>query len=686
MTYKKLYIATLDIETKDGLKGCEFAVGGFYTKYKNKDCYIIEQDYKTFFTKIFDFSFNKRVICYVHNEDFDIRFVMKFVIDELNLDPFVIQSESRILEIQVKEYGITFRDSFQFLLCSQKEAEQSYLNSPIKLEVDFDKLLKDLNSKNLNKSLNAYNILYDRVKSDIKGLYEIMMTFHNYFNKDYGVNSHRFVTLPTLSLNIFDIKYLREKFKTTFASINPYIEYLYGKGYNWKSGSLKELYDWTRLSYFGGICLIFNLNKLKNVYYYDFNSLYPSMCVTYPYPNPKRYTELKHISLDTFKRKINKKYLYIIEATVKENLKYPILPIRDTESVKFVNGIKSGVWCSPEFERFLEFPENEILEVTRIRVYYEEEFYLKDFMYDRYVNRQKFIKDGDKARAFNEKIIMNSLTGKFAQRPKRESWVLYNKEFVENMKFDNKEINIIEYEEKYKLIKYEVEILKNYLIPEWTSFITSYSRTTMHKLFYALQDEGIDFYYCDTDCVFTNKPIELNKNLKYLIGDDLGQLKNELNKEKSNVIPKFDYAKFYLPKVYVLQEGERFHIKAKGISQFMIYETLGIKLVKNDETYKELIQKLNSFEKIEDLLFNTGVYINRYLKYKSSLRRNYTLVSHAKIEKKVKKIYDKRKVLYDLTTQPLTIDELEDLEEVRTQNLNILLNNVNTSYVNHQNN
>ena len=206
-----------------------------------------------------------------------------------------------------------------------------------------------------------------------------------------------------------------------------------------------------------------------------------------------------------------------------------------------------------------------------------------------------------------------------------------------------------------------------------------------------LKENGLKLYYCDTDCLFTNQPLEANLNFKELIGDGIGQLKNELvpkdyyfdtdlvkykhiETNKTLDVPFIDEAKFYLPKVYVLKKEENFDIKVKGISTFMIYETLGIELLKNDETKEKLNKILNSFERIEELLFNNGVAINRYLKYKSSLRRNKTLVSHGRIEKKIKKIYDKRKILKTLETIPLDSEDLKDLKTflyLKVYNLNM---------------
>ena len=141
MTIKKRYIATLDIETLDGLKGKEFGLGCFYTIQKNKESFLIERDSDLFFKKVFEFSKKHKVLCFIQNQDFDIRFLLKYCIDKLNIYPFVIQSNSSILEVRIDEFNIIFRDSLQFLLCGQAKAEQTFLNKQIKKEVRFRHLL-----------------------------------------------------------------------------------------------------------------------------------------------------------------------------------------------------------------------------------------------------------------------------------------------------------------------------------------------------------------------------------------------------------------------------------------------------------------------------------------------------------------------------------------------------------------
>jgi len=56
------------------------------------------------------------------------------------------------------------------------------------------------------------------------------------------------------------------------------------------------------------------------------------------------------------------------------------------------------------------------------------------------------------------------------------------------------------------------------------SAVTSYARIEMMELKMLLTKLNIKLYYTDTDSIFTDKEI-----LEYLIGKDLGQLKDELN-------------------------------------------------------------------------------------------------------------------------------------------------------------
>jgi len=688
-------LATLDIETTDGLKGSQFGVGGFYmpeidalTKeldynsilYDDKD-FIIETDQQKFFKKVLEKMEGKKVLCFIQHEDFDIRFIIKYLNENL-IQYSIMQTDGKMLQLSIKDTNIIFRDSLQFLLCGQAEAEKVYLGKQIKKEVDFTKVLIDLQSSNLSVNNRAKEILYDRVKTDVKGLYDTMLEYKNIFLQDeISLNIFNYSTLPAFSIAKFK-KWFKQRFGIDIRCLNPYFELKKGS-YTWKQNG-QMLLDWTRLSYYGGRNEAYYLHLLKNVYYYDENSLYPSVCINKPFPNPIK-SRVRKITIEEFYKDIKGKKLYIIEAKVNENIFYPILPLRDIDGlVKFVNGIKKGVWCSPEFERFLDFEENKILEIVTIRIYDEEEFYLSDYMKTKYYQKLEYKKQNKPALVQKVKIDMNSLTGKFGQRYYFESWVLSNDEDLTNNIEEKEVLDYVVFPENYLLLKQEHNSFRDFMLVEWISFITSYSRCEMHKRIYDCIDEGIQVYYIDTDCLFTDKPLELSENMSKYIGIEPLQLKNELVKgnfifnehlkkyvnletNEQIDIPFFDEAKFILPKVYLTKRNDEITIKCKGIDTFMIYETLDIPLNKDSESKALFNKKVTSIYQAERLL-REGVQQDRYLKYKSSLRRNKKIVSHAVIKKSIKKKYDKRKVLDDLKTVPFTVEDLGELLEPTPEN------------------
>jgi len=105
-----------------------------------------------------------------------------------------------------------------------------------------------------------------------------------------------------------------------------------------------------------------------------------------------------------------------------------------------------------------------------------------------------------------------------------------------------------------------------------SSFVTSYCRTYLidlkeksenHQEFSIKKTPGdIDVYYCDTDSLFLSKNgFERLKALGF-IGEELGQLKNELGQDEFGN-EKYGTGIFYAPKDYVFND----EIKCKGIKK-----------------------------------------------------------------------------------------------------------------------
>ena len=322
MTKKKRFIATLDIETRDGLKGSKFAVGGFYLQYSNKDIIIIERDIDTFIEKILNFiriTKIRKVLCYIHNLDFDIRFIINYFITKKGVNPRIVKSAIGILETEFKtdDYHIVFRDSYQFLLMSQEKAEKEILGKKIKKDVEFEPIIKDFESGDKRRIEKAYRILEERVTTDIKGLYQTIEEFDNINLEEYNNSMHSYCSNATFRMSCMQ-KEIKKKYNLSFKDINPYIRITGSFTYAWINEKMKELYHWTRKAYFGGICNVYNLNKVYDVYYYDANSLYPSMYSLHEYPTPNCFVMFEDLDISYFMKNVYEKDLYITEMTIEE--------------------------------------------------------------------------------------------------------------------------------------------------------------------------------------------------------------------------------------------------------------------------------------------------------------------------------------------------------------------------------
>ena len=97
----------------------------------------------------------------------------------------------------------------------------------------------------------------------------------------------------------------------------------------------------------------------------------------------------------------------------------------------------------------------------------------------------------------------------------------------------------------------DYEGIKPFYLPHISSYVTSYARVEMHKALIANRD---GLLYCDTDSIWSNKPVLLNK------GDELGEWKLE---------KKTKEAGFLGLKLYAYQT-DQLYIRIKGVSKKMI--------------------------------------------------------------------------------------------------------------------
>lgn len=301
-------------------------------------------------------------------------------------------------------------------------------------------------------------------------------------------------------------------------------------------------------AYYGGRTEVFK-KQLRDGYYYDVNSLYPSVMSKYPYPDPSQLYIVKNIPLEA----VLWDYEGMADVTVfvPKELKIGVLPVKmNTKKVQgniYPTGTLSGKWCFPELRAAISVG-CEILE-TREVVYGKGVNLFTDYVNRLYSLRREYQKQGNPAENI-VKIMLNSLYGKFAQHKKP----FFGK--IEEIR-EGFDFNPITPDGVYGFWSKEGETgsPSPHAIHCFASYVTSYARVELLKGIFSI---GIDnIVYVDTDSMFTLKPLPDN-----LVGAGLGQWKDELKGGTTDGV-------FLRRKLYLYWDSSKnpgqWKLKAKGV-------------------------------------------------------------------------------------------------------------------------
>lgn len=365
--------------------------------------------------------------------------------------------------------------------------------------------------------------------------------------------------------------------------------------------------------YYGGRTeIFFNKPVEGNIQYFDFNSLYPSVMMN-AFPILKKgsfyYTKTPDLT---------KEGIIYARIQTPNNLDVPYLPVRsDSGSLIFPLGSFKGHWT------YFEIREAQRLGYRIIRTYLALEFNagtsypFESFIDDLYNKRLEAKKSKDELLSDAYKLLMNNLYGKFGQ--------------------GNEYTKLIPYTKKLKLKK-DDEILGDMVLRKekgaypvhtnviWAAYVTAYGR---HKLWEGMNEvqkrHGL-LIYCDTDSIIFESEKQIFQD-----SNELGGLKSEGN---------FEYCYFKLPKLYkLIEKGGKSKYRSKGVPRAVAEEFFE----KGRATFK------------------------KPYKLRETLRRNLSPKRKIKLianfwddtEKITTKIYDKRKVNDDGSTEPLRIGRLQ---------------------------
>lgn len=400
-------------------------------------------------------------------------------------------------------------------------------------------------------------------------------------------------------------------------------------------------------SYFGGRTEVFKIGPTHSIVK-DVNSMYPYWMLKGKFPNPK-YLKLETSKgwkqkdfIKYFLNNIIHNYEGLITCKINHAKKaYGFLPHKiyskqnptasDKGKLVFPVGRFSGTWNLPEIRFALEHGAIEIEHIEKIVYSQPMNSPFESYVKTLYDERLEAERNNNAFQKYRVKIFMNSLYGKFAQRIDEQC--IYIDDV--NKRYDD----IREYQRNgsYKklllfnadrndafLILDKSAVSCSYSIPSFASYITTYGR--IHLLDEILKNHSRGVVYCDTDSIFFENGIGVES--EYRLGGwkvenkivtEIRTLKDykyiDLDKDKNKVLHNLKG----VPKSADYIEGECYNIEEKDLLPLHTYD------------YQNL------------------------LKTKEALRRNKNPGVLTRRIKKVSANYDKRIILPNGETTPITI-------------------------------
>ncbi len=453
--------------------------------------------------------------------------------DSLALLPFGLASLAKSLKVKIQKGNIDY--DFVRQIYNNENYRMNILNNPEKYEVIVKKT-RGFKYKNLKdgKTHKLYNrddlMMY--LKDDLISLSQCLKKFYEWEL----------------------VQKAGPSFTTAGQAVRIFQTYLI-KGI-YKLGQTAD--DFIRKGYFGGRTEVFkpifdseydiennpdNFSKEalkilktqqgKELYYYDVNSLYPTVMRNHDYPNKSLGWTFDYDS----------KMLGFWECLVEvpKDHFFPFLGVKHeiegSEKLIFPTGTFKGIWCTQEIE-YAKSLGVKVKKVYRGITFQNGGKFFKNFIENLYQLRMKAKAQGDSVNDLFSKLIMNSCYGKFGMNLQKEGILLDNGE--SGLKIHS-EITNMKTGKTVRLMSTKVILDSSFTHVGISAYVTAYARILMHKIY--LKSGAKNTYYTDTDSIFTAK--------KFKTGNALGELKLEYTTKS---------AVFLLPKTYINEgiSGESF--------------------------------------------------------------------------------------------------------------------------------
>lgn len=548
------------------------------------------------------------------------------------------------------QYTLKFKDSLNFVLCSLKEACDTFKT---KEKYDVEKLDFDIADLNLEYYKNATIedgkewpewVEYMRVDSlslafVIVEAEKLFNTFEQSFIGKAGIPSIAWSILNNRSNAVFYNLYIHKDLATEkFIRSSQYGGRILHWRANFKAKGSTLLNPDNGDAYAMANETIFECPKIgkyksKGLISLDANSLYPSAMAKFEYPHGKPQIINGDMSFKAFEE-ITRGKMYIAEITFKTgNQKHIITPYKQEKPQLLLYQCSpadqdlGGVYNNIDIEE-MKHEGIQILTVKRAVIYKK-----KNLMFDKIISElyKMRLDTDDEVLKYIIKIILNATYGKFSEDI--DTMTTYKEK-----KNGNKEIGHINLGNGQTEFNYRLLANCGKKPAQIGSFILSYARKIMNKLIRDLGRENI--LYGDTDSIYcTIESWEyLQKNNKDYNGlnSDLGGFKNDygdgiLISEAYFLDNKRYYLKFNKP-----YKGKAYKVKFNGLNwkkaKDGAIETAGAKYGDLDECelmanlFKDFWRKhfkgeniniINSFNQIK---FKRGETINI-----TKITQNYTI-------------------------------------------------------------
>jgi len=558
---------TFDLETRNKrLYISGFYYGGKYRMLKGEDELI------KFLTK--QWRGKEPTMFYVHNLSFDGLYLADLCYKRgVKFD--YIEHAGRMFEFRInirrpgsdKNRWLRFRDSYSIFPKSQKTLAEMFQVETKKYELDFEGLEK----------LPDWQVLPEyrmRNETDCVGLYQIMEKASAFVLDEFGIDMAGCMTIAQFAMKAFR-RSLREPI------LNPCVIKVNGRN------ETLDVVDVFTKAYAGGRVEVFRMGKSADMKKYDINSMYPSVML-----NPVPVGGMKVLDNPSIEqlREIIEKYEGFVDATMSNvPVEFPVLWAKTDGKLMFMNFSESrGTFAFPEIRRAAQYG----LAFTKIHkiVYFtRSEPIFKDHIESLY---RKRMESGGGAWSFIYKLLMNSLYGKFGQRPERKKVRLVTPAEAKGM-VDTQDV---EQMGDVFFVREEERRVASFYMPHIAAYVASYARVKIHE--YILKAEKP--VYTDTDSVVCS----------YLYEDSrkLGLMKLEKSYSCFDAINA---------KVYQA-DGER---KAKGIPRGKMPEDLN-SLFDSPVEWETFASLRKSLSSVNNVTVSDGLV--KYLRMSRMFRMRYS--------------------------------------------------------------